>query len=444
MPRDANSRLAGLYPRPTVLQLLERGCVALVLVGCNGEEAAGGGSLGTTSSEGGSDSTGVLESGTETTSSTEGAGSTGELGSTTGELGSTTGETGSTTGDSEGSGVMFRGLGDLPGGEYFSEAADVSGDGMVIVGYSVSGAPSPGVEVATEAVRWIDADPVPLSDIDGALFSEPQAVSGDGLVAVGYAQTMEGSVSCRWTKGRGAVALDGFPEGTTDSRAYAASADGSVIVGEYSVAGGTEAFRWEGGTVEPLGHLFGALQQSTAHGVSADGAVVVGASAGEAFRWEEGEMMGLGHLPSCAVPSSQAMAVSADGAVVVGTSCHGDGLNEHEAFRWQDGRMLGLGDLEGGSFVSQALDVSADGSVVIGAGRAAEGNRAFVWTQSIGMTDLKSMLETEVDLDGWTLEFGRGISSDGSVIVGSNNGYAGQGNPDGQTEGWQVSGLQYR
>ena len=147
----------------------------LSLFGCADDSAAG--PVGTEGDK----------SDTETTSSTAETGSTtADSGSTTGELGSTTGETGSTTGDSEGSGVMFRGLGDLPGGEYFSEAADVSGDGMVIVGYSVSRAPSQGVEVATEAVRWIDADPVPLGDIDGALFSEPQAVSGDGLVAVGY------------------------------------------------------------------------------------------------------------------------------------------------------------------------------------------------------------------------------------------------------------------
>ena len=376
----------------------------------------------------GADETGVATS-TESTSGTEGtSGTSGTEGST----------------DTEGAEVTFRGLGDLPGGEFFSEAADVSADGMVVAGYSVSGESSPGVEVATRSVRWTDAAPQPIGELDGALFSEAQAVSADGQVVVGYAQMSRGTVAYRWTADDGPSELGGLPEGAADSKAYGVSADGSVIVGECVIAGVTEAFRWENGAATSLGHLSvgRGFEQSTAFGVSADGLVVVGSSGGEAFRWEGGEMIGLGHLP-CAAPMSQAMAVSEDGSVVVGTSCHGDGFNEFEAFRWEDGEMAGLGDLEGAGVGSQALDVSGDGSVVVGSGWTDDGFRAFVWTQPMGMSDLAGLLGGSVDLDGWTLVVGRGISSDGSVIVGSNNGYAGQGNPNGQTEGWQISGLHW-
>src|SRR5262245_5520063 len=46
---------------------------------------------------------------------------------------------------------MFRGLGDLPGGEYFSEVSGISSDGSTIVGWSSSAAS--GV-ADRQAFRW--------------------------------------------------------------------------------------------------------------------------------------------------------------------------------------------------------------------------------------------------------------------------------------------------
>src|SRR5436853_45359 len=74
-----------------------------------------------------------------------------------------------------------------------------------------------------------------------------------------------------------------------------------------------------------LGYLPGD-NYSSATGVSADGSVIVGASANQAFRWTAGSgLIGLGYLP--AATNSSAVAVSGDGSVVVGTS-------GNQAFRW--------------------------------------------------------------------------------------------------------------
>ena len=74
------------------------------------------------------------------------------------------------------------------------------------------------------------------------------------------------------------------------------------------------------------------------------------------------------------------------------------------------------------------LAISDDSSVIVGA----YGGRALIWTESFGLRDLQDLLATDfgVDLDGWTLESARDISSDGTVIVGTGR------NPFGRPEGW--------
>ena len=74
--------------------------------------------------------------------------------------------------------------------------------------------------------------------------------------------------------------------------------------------------------------------------------------------------------------------------------------------------FTGLGDLSGGSFRSDARGVSADGSVVVGAGRSAAGQEAFRWSEATGMVGLG-------DFPGGNFSSGAQASSaDGSVVVG--------------------------
>ena len=136
-----------------------------------------------------------------------------------------------------------------------------------------------------------------------------------------------------------------------------------------------------------LGDLPGGIFFSHAHGVSANGSVVVGLSKGasgtEAFRWTSGGgMVGMGDLPGGSFSSNAQGGVSADGSVVVGTGNIASGVR---AFRWTSGGgMVSLGDLPGGIFHSIAGGVSADGSVAVGHSSSASGTEAFRWTSGGG------------------------------------------------------------
>ena len=172
----------------------------------------------------------------------------------------------------------------------------------------------------------------------------------------------------------------------------------------------------------------GSFSRSFAHGVSADGSVVVGESSSvnsptEAFRWTQGTgMVGLGFLPGGGPSAnlnagSNALGISADGSVVVGYSnipnVNG-GYGGYEAFRWtQATGMVGLGDLPGGIFDSKATGVSADGSVVVGNGTGFYGT-AFRWTQATGMVGLGYLPGGGY----YAASYASGVSANGSVVVG--------------------------
>ena len=74
----------------------------------------------------------------------------------------------------------FQGLGDLPGGDFYSHAFDVSADGSTVVGWSRSAS-------GYEAFRWTSASGmVGLGDLSGGNFySEAYGVSADGSTVVG-------------------------------------------------------------------------------------------------------------------------------------------------------------------------------------------------------------------------------------------------------------------
>jgi probable HAF family extracellular repeat protein len=319
----------------------------------------------------------------------------------------------------------FQGLGDLPGGTFGSQANGVSADGSVVVGRGSSAS-------GLEAFRWTrGGGMVGLGYLPRAGFSfisEGFGASADGSVIVGYSQGFN-QEAFGWTSDDGMVGLGFLPVGSS-SIGYAVSNNGAVIVGSSE----GQAFRWtsDGGMVG-LGRFPGGRNGSRAHGVSADGAVIVGgsdsASNSEAIRWTtDGGMIGLGYLPGPGI-HSWAFGVSADGSVIVGESFSASGV---EAFRWTvDGGMVGLGDLAGGYFDSHANSASGDGSVVVGQGNSGLGPEAFHWSESGGMVSLKGLLTSQgVDLTGWTLTEATGISDNGQTIVGYGI------NPNGQYEAW--------
>jgi probable HAF family extracellular repeat protein len=314
-------------------------------------------------------------------------------------------------------------LGTLGGGE--SGAWGVSADGSVVVGRTLNAA---GQE---RAFRWTAARGIEDLNItyahlltDGSVLWAAYAVSPDGRYIVGWgynAATGREEAFLLDTQGigveEGLVWLGTLGGGW--SMAHGVSADGSVVVGRaQDTAGQRCAFRWtEARGMQDLGTLGG--DSSWAFGVSADGSVVVGvaenaAGLSRAFRWTEAR--GMQDLGTLGGDSSWAWGVSADGSVVVGVAENAAG--QTRAFRWTAaGGMQDLGTLGGDS--SRAFGVSADGSVVVGwAYNAAGRARAFRWTAAGGMQDLGTL--------GGDQSWAFGVSADGSVVVGSAQNAAGK------------------
>ncbi|HEX6980978.1 MAG TPA: autotransporter domain-containing protein [Alphaproteobacteria bacterium] len=80
--------------------------------------------------------------------------------------------------------------------------------------------------------------------------------------------------------------------------------------------------------------------------------------------------------------------------------------------RVQADEFIDPGDLPGGSFFAIAKGVSADGTVVVGDSGGVNGTEAFRWTQTGGMIGLG-------DLPGGIFQSrANGVSADGSVVVG--------------------------
>ncbi len=329
--------------------------------------------------------------------------------------------------------AVFRGLGDLPGGLIHSEAFAVSGDGRVVVGMSESAS-------GREAFRWTETEGmVGLGDLPGGAFrSEAFGVSADGSVIVGFSESAVGREAFLWTAATGMVGLGDLPGGLIHSEAFAVSGDGRVVVGRSLSASGMEAFRWtETEGMLGLGDLPGGIVNSMALGVSADGTIIVGegttTSSRTAFRWTAAE--GMTPIFGMKVAND----VSADGTTVVGWSNGGAGIGILDtAVRWTAAGGVGLLDdyIEATSTNSAGNVVSGDGAIIVGSlGPLSDPTEAFIWNAGRGLTPLQAELAVSygLNLPGWRLTSGWGISADGRTMSGTGI------SPSGQTEAWWVT-----
>jgi probable HAF family extracellular repeat protein len=201
----------------------------------------------------------------------------------------------------------------------------------------------------------------------------------------------------------------GYLPGGWQSAGNAVSEDGFIVVGVSRTKYGLRAIRWTPSDgLEDLGTIPGG-HSSEAHALSADGSVIVGVSHTEgsrAFRWTRAG--GMEELPGVAENrQSGAFGISDDAALIVG---HASTPTAQLASTWDSaGVVVSLGTLPGMMF-SMAKGVSADGSVVVGHSWSSV-DRAFRWTHEGGMEDLGS-------LPGAINTVAKGVSADGSTIVG--------------------------
>lgn len=310
----------------------------------------------------------------------------------------------------------FVGTGLLPGSTS-SGVARLSADGMSAVGLSQSAS-------ALRAFRWTTASG--LTELPGMPAIDPfavaRAVSGDGLITVGYSSAIPQLRQAVMWMGPGGPTVLPALSSVVRSEAHGISADGRVIVG-FGVEGSSGEFRavrWaDGGVPENLGVLPGG-RDSAALDVNADGTVVAGRSENSsgfdrAFRWTSSTgMIDLGTFGGRAGIS---WAVSDDGAFVVGAAQNSSGIDK--AFRWTEaGGLQDLGALPG-TVYSEAFDISADGLTIVGTSKQGDFARAVAWLPTTGIVDLNTFLPSiGISLTNWTLTSATSISADGLTLAG--------------------------
>ena len=233
-------------------------------------------------------------------------------------------------------------LGNLPDGSGDSAALGVSDDGTVIVGYGNYSFDDQGVETA-EAFRWTRAGGmVGLGDLSGGeFFSQAHAADADGEVIVGQGTSASGREAFAWTAALGLRGLGVIGGANPESGAFDVSGDGHAIVGYSTTDLGLEAFRKvSNGPMVALGVLPGGTIESVALACSDGGEVVVGwgttNQGQEAFIWDEAQGMrrlievlaNEYHLNTSGWTLLSATDITADGKTIVGNGINPDGARE--------------------------------------------------------------------------------------------------------------------
>lgn len=299
--------------------------------------------------------------------------------------------------------------------------------------------------------------------------------SFDDPVVVGslYSESLGQRTAFRWNESDGLQLLAPLPVRYRDAGAAATSSDGSMIVGSGRVEFESEAFVWSPAFTDEPFEAIPFLISSAASTVSGDGHAVFGMAIGAPgvvpFRWTAAEgprLIEAGWGPSVEV-NGRFRSSSHDGSVAVGSFEVGDegadswpavwtasagfeylglpdGAYQGSAFDVSpDGRFVAgaaelresretkamLWDREGGSSIlaapgspASAYSVSNDGKVVAGFFRSGSKNRAALWLADDGyeLKDLEVLLNAAgLDLDGFSPEVARFVSTDGRTVFGT-------------------------
>ena len=351
----------------------------------------------------------------------------------------------------------FQGIGDLPGGAYYSRASCLSGDGTRVGGASTTDLSTPQPfqgTLAFEPALWDSAGGlVAIGELAGGLVSgEVLGLSLDGAVAVGWSASGNCTVNLQldaeyaegfhWSAGSGMVGMGDSSGGGFYSMARAVSDDGSQIAGVSTTDGaqGSNVFSSRaslGGSWAIDGGQ--ALYQSLWWSMSRNGQWMVGR---RIQQWPVGPTSTIlwsqstGSQTILSVPNQVSSGFWAndvsDTGVVVGTNYT---TSPHRAWRWtQSGGYEELADLPGGTTECFANAVTQDASIIVGHSTTALGREAALWLNPCAVFRLHDVLVAAgVSMpSGWLLQECKDITVNGAEITICGNGL----NPAGQPEGW--------
>ena len=230
-------------------------------------------------------------------------------------------------------------------------------------------------------------------------------VSDDGRVAVGNG-FVAGNKAFKWEAGV-VTELPGISPEMGETSAHGVSADGSVIVGRSRNADGrARAYRCEDSVTSELAVLPGAERAIyAATGVSPDGSVVVGEGDGKLLKWDAGGVSVIMDTPG----RGRRCFVSDDGSIVVGA--YKSGVSTSQAFRSMSGVVI---DIAGSAANNAVYDMTPDGSVVIGI----DNQTGYRWDEGV-LTDMASLIPPDAFPDGVRYAYPRALSADGSMVAGT-------------------------
>ena len=315
-----------------------------------------------------------------------------------------------------------------------------------------------------------------LSQTTGLSNAHSYEVSSDGTVVAGTGNGVEpiGLTGWWWTQATGTQLVPplapNYPKVVVDGM----SADGGVLVGGcYPVgAAGSLAFITDRGGVPQALPMPAGFEFSTALGLSDDGRVACGQvihvrsqTPGDTLQvaavWRQGGVVAIGVPPGWTASGAwdvtdtglvvgslwdavgqrnaafqwteqsgfvvlqgppgrercQAARVSPDGRVITGTCRLTAGGFPH-ATRWVDGGPgEDLGALPG--YYSEGVGLSPDGRLIVGYCHGQIEGRAFLYSDSIGMVDLRSFLISRGIEVPVNLKECADITPDGSTLVGT-------------------------
>lgn len=293
-----------------------------------------------------------------------------------------------------------------------------------------------------------------------SVVSHSYGVSGDGGTVVGFSNSMSGRDAFRWTVSGGLVPIPRIPN-TSNYYAFDASTTGDFVLGQY----GQNGFVWSevlgtvavgdlpGGTVQSI--MISIADTGKAVGYSSFGFAPNGSPLNRAILWKPSG--GLEALPLPAQGdlnfNSQANAVLPDGRIF-GQSASGawlysetnnnfEMLDGAEAMTYisPDGAFFGGNDVlnnspraaywtrEGGTAFLPLMDghlysglrgMSDDGSVMVGQSFGQSGGEYVVWLdQGYPMTVADYASNFGLDMSQWDILNVSSVSADGTTIVGT-------------------------